>query len=203
MRTFLGVLFGALTFSTAHAAHDLRLERGYVYFGEDSIPWEVATARADVRGADRGRPGAVFVAVMTRSGKMMALTTAGWEPFTGGLVPPAAVFQSLPSSPSLVVFNSRDTDRRGRRLYDTGLPGRTLCEAAAMLGASDFTLAVGYGVLTQDDEATIDRMRSLGSKLDLDHMRLAFVHRNMRNHNKWSEVYRLDCGSSGLGLGEN
>lgn len=196
MRALLCVLLGALPFPCAHA-HDLIIKREEVIgMGDSSTMFEIATARADIRRSDRGRPGAVFVAVTTQTGGMMGFTTGGWKKFSGGLLAPAAVFEKLPSSHSMVIFD-------GRNPKPMRLSGKTLCEAAAKLGATGFAMAVGYGVLTPDDEATIDRMISLGSKIDLRHMRLAFVHRNMQTKNKWSEVYRVNCNGGTVGLGDN
>lgn len=193
MRLLPGALLGALFVGiNAHAAHDLVIAKGY-FDSIDSVPWEVATARADIRSKDRDLPGAVFVAVTTASGGMMVFTTNGWKPFSGGLLMPAATFDHLPDAHSIVVFNSRDTYLRRKRLPETSLSGQTLCQAAEKLGADGFAMAVGYGVLTQDAEEQIERMRSLGSGIDLDHMRLAFVNRDMTKHKKWREVYRVDC----------
>jgi hypothetical protein len=198
MRSSFAILLAALSISAAHA-HSLTIEKGDYYVGETVIQWEVATAHARIRAADVGRPGAMFVGATTDRGRMMTLTEQGWVPFSAGTVAPAAVFDALPNSHSVIVFNSRDLDRHGKHRYDTGLTGETLCDAAHALGTSRFAIAVGYGVLDQSSEAIIERAQSLGTGLDVDHMRLAFVNSDMMNKKKWNEVYRVECVRDGGG----
>lgn len=199
MRHILALLVGALSISAAHA-HSLTVEKGEHYGpGDTTIPWEVATAHAQIRREDVGRPGAIFIGVTTETGRMMTLSEAGWEPFAAGTVNPAAVFETLPRRFNMFVFNTRDLDRYGRFRYDTGLSGRTLCEAAQALGTEQFAMAVGYGVLTEEAEATIARAQEVGSSLNVDHMRLAFVNNDMMANTKWNEVYRIDCVPDGGG----
>lgn len=199
MRTLLATLLGALSISSVHA-HSLSVEKGYHYGPMDTeIPWEVATAHAQIRSEDVGRPGAIFVGVTTETGRMMTLSENGWEPFAAGTVAPAVVFTALPRKHRLFVFNTRDLDSRGRLRYDTGLTGQTLCDAAIALGTERFAMAVGYGALDDEAEATIDRAQALGSGLDIDHMRLAFANNDMMANKKWNEVFRVDCTPDGGG----
>lgn len=198
MRHYLATLIGILLITTAHA-HSLTIETGYHDFTEPPTPWEVATAHAHIRAADVGQPGAIFVGATTDRGRMMTLSESGWVPFSAGTVAPAVVFSALPPSHDLFVFNTRDYDRHGRFRYDLGLSGHTLCEAARALGTDRFAIGVGYGVLDEDAVRTIERAQSLGSKLDVDHIRLAFVNNDMMQGKKWNEVYRVDCGPVGGG----
>ncbi len=198
MRSFLATLLAALSIPAAHA-HSLTIEKGDYYVGETVIQWEVATAHARIRAADVGQPGAIFVGATTDRGRMMTFSENRWVPFSAGTVAPAVVFDALPGSHSLVVFNSRDIGRYGRPIYDTGLTGQTLCDAALALGTSRFAIAVGYGVLDERAEATIERAQSVGSALDVDHIRLAFVNSDMMQNKKWNEVYRVECAREGGG----
>lgn len=198
MRHFFAMLIGVFSIAAVHA-HSLTIETGYHGSEESPIPWEVATAHAHIRAADVGQPGAIFVGATTDRGRMMTLSESGWVPFSAGTVAPAIMFNALPSSHDLYVFNTRDYDRHGRLRYDLGLPGHTLCEAARALGTDRFAIGVGYGVLDEDAVRTIERAQSLGSRLDVDHIRLAFVNNDMMQGKKWNEVYRVDCGPVGGG----
>lgn len=190
----LSILILALGVHAQAYGHALTIEEGEEPMLGDAVrKWERATAHAYIDAADQGRTGAVFIGITNDDNGILTLSPIRWEVFTGGLPTPTTFFDALPSAYDVIVFDASQVDAAGRHVYDLGLVGNTLCEAAHAMESDYFTVAIGYGVVDETHETTLERVQNLGAMIDVDHVRLAHAYNDMLVNKRWEKVYERSC----------
>lgn len=128
---------------------------------------------------DAGRPGAYFIGVRTRGREIAQFTQGNWEPWRGGLYATADIFEALPP---------------GDRSYVV-LDRQLICN---LTGNGKVELWAGYGTLTPENEATVEKYHALANpRIPPDHIRHMYVQQDMTKYTKYWNVLNYDCSTSG------
>lgn len=135
-----------------------------------------------VRNGDSGRPGMVFVLAKQDLGDGVAYysgedhqwhsSTDGGGSGRAGEIAPTAFFESMPA------YHEIDISKGSLSKCGTGL----------------YTLYVGYGILTQENETLVrNQAKQVTQGITIQHLAAAYIRDDFERKEKFGKVLKIDC----------